>query len=298
MFRGKGKGKHIGSGKSVASAYHANFASVEDFDYDEDINEPANSCQAHSDPVDPGSDDGDEALDFDDDEENDTFSSFVALDNVTVFEAAGLDAIALLADTWNDDLDPEVSAQLVQASVQAYFSFGKEKGKGESKGKGKGRYLVRLSHLSLEDRRRRMKELKAKTDCRACGWKGHWANDREFAKPLSSSSTNNQTSTARMATRQHLSNQTNQVGACFVLNDNSDDPDSSAYMVGQHVRAPTEPTGRLPLTPTASAADDTKKAGTFDDHAIDDNDEPWVSETDHGTVWNQEFKSGMYRGML
>ena len=56
-----------------------------------------------------------EALD-DDDEENDTFSSCVALDDVTVFE---LDAIALLADTWDNDLAPDVSAQLVQVSAQA-----------------------------------------------------------------------------------------------------------------------------------------------------------------------------------
>ena len=49
------------------------------------------------------------------------FSSYVAQNDVTVFEAAEL-------DTWNDDLDPEVSAQLVQASAQAYFSFGKDKG--------------------------------------------------------------------------------------------------------------------------------------------------------------------------
>ena len=38
----------------------------------------------------------------DDDEENDTFSSYVALDDVNVFEAAELDAIALVADTRND----------------------------------------------------------------------------------------------------------------------------------------------------------------------------------------------------
>ena len=95
-----------------------NLTSVEDHDYhnDEDIVESANAYQAHNDPVDPGSDDGVEALDYDD-EENDTLSSYVALDDVTVFEAAELDAIALLADTWNDDLDPEVSAQLVQASA-------------------------------------------------------------------------------------------------------------------------------------------------------------------------------------
>ena len=81
------------------------------------------------------------------------------MDDVTVFEAAELDAIALLACTWNEDLDPEVSAQPAQASAQAYLSFGKEKGKGEgkAKGKGKGRYPVRPSHLSLENRRRRVK---------------------------------------------------------------------------------------------------------------------------------------------
>ena len=45
------------------------------------------------------------------------------------FEAAGLDAIALHADTWHDDLDPEVSAQLVQTSAQASFPFGKDESK-------------------------------------------------------------------------------------------------------------------------------------------------------------------------
>ena len=98
-FRGKGKGKHTGSGKPGASARHAN-TSVEDYDYhDEDMDE---SIYAHNDPVDRGSDDGEEALDYHDDVENDTFSSYVALDDVTVFEAAELDATALLADTWNE----------------------------------------------------------------------------------------------------------------------------------------------------------------------------------------------------
>ena len=64
-FRGKGKGKHTGSGKSGASTHHANLTSVEDYDYyDEDMSESA--YQAHNDPVDPGSDDGEEALDYDD----------------------------------------------------------------------------------------------------------------------------------------------------------------------------------------------------------------------------------------
>ena len=107
-FRGKGKGKHTGSGKSGASAHHANLTFVEDYDYycDEDVDESADAYQAHNDPVDPISGDGEEALYCDDDEENDTFSSYVALDDVTVFEAAELDAIALLSETWNDNLDP------------------------------------------------------------------------------------------------------------------------------------------------------------------------------------------------
>ena len=191
------------------------------------MNEFANAYQAHNDPVDPGSDDGDEALDGDDDDENDTFSSYVALDDVTVFEVAELDAIALLAHTWDSDLDPEVSAQLVQP-------FEKEKGTGNGKGKGesKGKYHVRPAHLSLDDRGRRLKEREATTECRACGRKGHCANDRECALSSSSSSTQNQTRTARMVTRQHLSNQANQVGVCFVLNDYRDDPDTSAFLVG------------------------------------------------------------------
>ena len=77
------------------------------------------------------------------------FSAHVALDDVTVLEAAELDEIALLADTWDNELDPEVSAQLVQANVQAYFSFGQDKGTGKGKGKSKGGYPVRLSHFVI-----------------------------------------------------------------------------------------------------------------------------------------------------
>ena len=101
---------------------YVNFTSIEDYDYDDNMNEPADAFKAHNDPVDPGSDDGAEALN-DDDEEHDTFSLYVALDDVTVFEVAELDAIALLADTWDNDLGPEVSAQLVKANAQAYLSF-------------------------------------------------------------------------------------------------------------------------------------------------------------------------------
>ena len=91
----------------------------------------------------------------------DTFSSYVALDDVNVFKAAESDAIALLAHTWNDDLDTEVSAQLVQASALAYLSFGrtKEKVKAKQKVRARADILFRPSHLSLEDRQRRLKNV-------------------------------------------------------------------------------------------------------------------------------------------
>ena len=89
------------------------------------MNEPADACQAHNDPVDPGSDDGEEALDDadDDDEKNDTLSSYVALDDVIVFEAAELGTIALLADTWDNNLDPEVSKCTTGASERTSLPF-------------------------------------------------------------------------------------------------------------------------------------------------------------------------------
>ena len=157
----------------------------------------------------------------------------------------------------------------------------KEKGKGKSKGKGKGRYPVRPSHLTLEDRRRRLKELKAKTECRACGRKGHWVNDRGCAMSSSSSSTQNRARTARKTTRL-------QAAVCFVLNEYSDDPDKSAYMVGQNVALPTEATEHIPLKNTVN----------FNTRVMNDNDEPWAIEADHRTAWNKTFKSGTYRGML
>ena len=69
-------------------------------------------------------------------------------------------------------------------------------------------------------------------------------------------------------------------------------------MVGQNVPIPPESVKQPPMTPTASAAVDTKKEGIFDGDAMDDNDEPWLSETDHRTRWNKEFKSRTYRGLL
>ena len=57
-----------------------------------------------------------------------------------------------------------------------------------------------------------------------------------------------------MAKRQQLTIRANEAGACFVLNEYSDDPDASAYMVGLKMRVQTETTEQIPLPPTASTA--------------------------------------------
>ena len=61
---------------------------------------------------------------------------------------------------------------MIQDTV-AFVAFGKNKGKG----KGTGRYPVRPSSLSSVDRRLKLRELKAKTECKDCGRKGHWRGD-------------------------------------------------------------------------------------------------------------------------
>ena len=100
------------------------------------MDESANAYQAHNDPVDPGSDDGEEALDFEDDEENDTFSAYVALDDVTVFEAAKLDAIALHGTTIS--IPKQVRNWFKRAHKLTFLSI-----KTEEKGKGKAKERAR-----------------------------------------------------------------------------------------------------------------------------------------------------------
>ena len=44
-------------------------------------------------------------------------------------------------------------------------------------------YIPRVSHLSIENRRRKLQEIKARSACRKRGKKGHWAGDRECTAP-------------------------------------------------------------------------------------------------------------------
>ena len=75
-------------------------------------------------------------------------------------------------------------SDMAQAESIAYMA----RAKGVTKGVGKGigqrprNFKSRRSDLSIEDRRRKLKELKAKSTCRKCGKKGHWVNDLECSR--------------------------------------------------------------------------------------------------------------------
>jgi hypothetical protein len=99
-------------------------------------------------------------------------------------EAAELDCVACLFDALGKDCmsDPDRCACFVQDGTTAFLAYSKGKGKGKGKFNGKKggrRYPVRPSNLSIEDRRKKLKELKSRTECKDCGRKGHWSGDKE-----------------------------------------------------------------------------------------------------------------------
>ena len=79
------KGKHIGNGNFGASACYANFTFAKNYGYNDDKVEIADAYQAHNDAVNPGSEVGEEALDCEDDKKYDMLSSYVTLDDASVF---------------------------------------------------------------------------------------------------------------------------------------------------------------------------------------------------------------------
>ena len=70
---------------------------------------------------------------------------------------------------------PDMCAHFFQDGSTAYIGT---KSKGKSKG-SKGRYPIRPSNLPVEDRRKKLQELKQKSECKACGRKGHWRDDKQ-----------------------------------------------------------------------------------------------------------------------
>ena len=71
--------------------------------------------------------------------------------------------------------DNKSLGEALQLQLVAFVAFGRVKGKGKAKPKGKGKVI--RSNLSIEQRRKRLSEIKAKSKCLRCGAYGHWAGD-------------------------------------------------------------------------------------------------------------------------
>ena len=94
-------------------------------------------------------------------------------DDVDEYEAVALNAMLEL----DGAEDERQTGEAIQLQLVAMVAFGKAKGKGNPKGKGKGKGKLVRSHLTLDQRRSKLAELKSKSKCMRCGVIGHWAGD-------------------------------------------------------------------------------------------------------------------------
>ena len=108
------------------------------------------------------------------------YEDFEYHDDVDEYEAIALNAVVDC-----DDAEERSSGDAIQLQLAAFVAFGKAKGKGKDKfkGKGKGKGKIVKSHLSIEQRRQKLSEIKAKSKCLRCGGLGHWAGDPQCKMP-------------------------------------------------------------------------------------------------------------------
>ena len=105
-------------------------------------------------------------------------------DDVDEEEAIALNCMVEVADA-----DHRTAGDAIQLQLAAHAAFGKAKGKGKGKSGGKGKFggkgkgKVAKSHLSIEQRRAKLAELKKNSKCLRCGSYGHWAGDPQCKIP-------------------------------------------------------------------------------------------------------------------
>ena len=124
---------------------------------------------------------------------------------------------------------------------------GKSKGKGKVKGKGKGKY--KGNTLSLEKRKKRLAELKSRTNCQACGARGHWAGDDICPKNAKNESTLQSLARAYLAlTSDEMSSDATALVAHARL-DASDIPVETPPKAPPGARRPRKPPRVIPSPP-------------------------------------------------
>ena len=88
------------------------------------------------------------------------------------------DFAALLGNSGEDPEADDALAEALQLDAVAVVTWqrfngkGKGKRKGKGKVKGKGKCKNKCNNLSLEERKKRLAELKSRTNCQACGARG------------------------------------------------------------------------------------------------------------------------------
>ena len=96
-------------------------------------------------------------------------------------EVQETDLAAFLSTSGEDPEADDALAGALQLDAVAMVAWQRFSGKGKGKSKGKGKVKCKGknkgSNLSLEQRKKRLAELKSRTNCQACGARGHWAGD-------------------------------------------------------------------------------------------------------------------------
>ena len=91
------------------------------------------------------------------------------------------DLAALLGNSGENPEADDALAEALQLDAVAMVAWQRFNGKGKGKSKG--------NNLSLEERKKRLAELKSRTNCQACGARGHWAGDHTSSKNAKNEST-------------------------------------------------------------------------------------------------------------
>ena len=169
---------------------------------------------------------------YEDDDDEDDVSTDVpdyvessSEDPIEVSELESAAYICSISETSDDfeSLDADATAEYIQTQTIAFLAY-KGKGKGRGKPSGGARYPIRPSNLSLQDRRKKLAELKAKTTCKLCGRKGHWAGDPGC------SMSKQDTKVARMATRMSSYHQAVANPSYFTINEDESDDGKTACL--------------------------------------------------------------------
>ena len=90
-----------------------------------------------------------------------------------------LDVLTAFLGTEGFNSEDRESVALLTEAAQAETMAFMAKRKGKPTAKSAHSYRPRPSNLSVEDRRKKLQEIKNKSTCKVCGRRGHWAGDKE-----------------------------------------------------------------------------------------------------------------------